>query len=57
MRTTLGLTFGRNAKYTNFGLLGCAHGMYSGGYNYYVYGIAYIINFTIDRSWGSYSKY
>ena len=42
------------AKFTHFGLYGCAHGMYSGGYNYWVYGITYILNIEYLVAWGDF---
>jgi hypothetical protein len=54
-KTETSLVFGGDAKYTNWGLKGCSHGMYSGGgYDYYVYGIQGIFNFIIDKRWGNY---
>ena len=54
-KTKRRLLFGSAAKYTRFGLKGCSRGMYStGGFDYYVYGIAGIIAFEIDKRWGDF---
>lgn len=51
--TTKKLLFGSAAKHTHFGLRGCSHGMYSpGGFSYYVYGIAGLFAFEINKRWG-----
>ena len=51
-RADKGIVFGKKAKHTNFGLLGRSHGMYYGGYNFYVYGIKGVFNIIIDVRWG-----
>lgn len=56
MKTKVELSFGKNAKFTGFGLKGCSHGMYSGGYNFYVYGIKWLFNLTVDRRWGDWAR-
>lgn len=48
------LVFGSNSKYTYFGLRGHAKGMYSGGFDWYVYGIKGVIGLTIYKAWGDY---
>jgi len=48
------VTFFKNSKYTYFGRRGCAHGMYSGGYNSYVYGIKYLFNIHFLECWGDF---
>ena len=54
---TIRLFFGSKARFTNWGLKGCSHGMYSiGGYDYYVYGIAGLMALEIYSGWGGYSK-
>lgn len=56
MRIDRGVLFGKKAKYTNWGLKGCSHGMYSsGGYDFYVYGIKGLFNIIIDKRWGDYA--
>lgn len=52
MRVDRGIVFGKNAKWNNFGLYGCSHGMYSGGYSFFVYGIKGLFNIIIDKRWG-----
>ncbi len=47
------LQFGLKAK-TGFGSHGCASGMYSGGFNYYVYGIWPFISLSYYKAWGSF---
>lgn len=53
MKIEYGFRFGSKAKWTNWGLMGCSHGVYSrGGYDFYVYGIKGLVNFIIDKRWG-----
>lgn len=51
--TRVKLKFGKNCKYTCFGLKGCSHGASWGGYEYYVYGFKWLISLEIMESWGS----
>jgi hypothetical protein len=53
-KTTRKLAFGKKAKRTGWGLWNCSHGMYTGGYDYYVYGIEGIFNLTIYKRWGDF---
>lgn len=56
MRIDRGILLGKKAKYTNWGLKGCSHGMYSsGGFDFYVYGIKGLFNIIIDKRWGDYA--
>lgn len=48
------LLLGSKAEYTGFGLRGCSHGMYSGGFNFYVFGIAGLIALTHYKAWGGF---
>jgi len=48
------LKFGKNAKFNNWGLKGCSHGLRSGGYDYYVYGIKGLFNYVVDDCWGDF---
>lgn len=41
------LLFFKNAEYTNWGLKSCSHGMYIRGYDFYAYGVKYILNLII----------
>lgn len=52
MKTHRKLVFGKKAKYTYFGLRGCSHGCYLGGYNYYIYGFKGLLNYIVDEQWG-----
>ena len=53
MKVDRALHFGKKAKYTNWGLKGCSHGMYSGGgYDFYVYGLKGVFNYLVDKRWG-----
>lgn len=53
MRTDRGILFGKKAKYTYWGCMGCSRGMYSaGGYDFFVYGIKGIFNIIINKRWG-----
>lgn len=49
------LKFGNGCKFTCFGLRTKSHGMYFGGYEYYVYGIKNLISFEILKCWGQYN--
>jgi hypothetical protein len=51
-QTKTKLLFGNKSKYTYFGKKGCAKGMYSGGFNWYVYGIKGLIAITRYEAWG-----
>lgn len=46
------LLFGSNAHLGGWGRRGSASGMYSGGFNYYVYGIKGLFALTIYFAWG-----
>lgn len=48
------LLFGSNSKKTYFGKCGGSKGMYTGGFDYHVYGIKGIIALTIYKAWGSF---
>lgn len=48
------LRFGKNAKTSGFGLRGCSHSMYKGGFDHYAYGIKGIVVFQYLHAWGSY---
>lgn len=53
MKIDRGIVYGKKAKWTNWVLKWCSHGMYSGGgYDFYVYGIAGLFNIIIDKRWG-----
>lgn len=52
MATKFKLCIGSEMKFSGFGLRGRAKGMYSGGFNYYVYGIKNIIGVTYYEAWG-----
>lgn len=44
--------FGKEAKFTFWGRKGCSHGMYNiYSYDYYVYGIKGLFNYTKKVSW------
>lgn len=52
MKTTYKLKFGKKAEYTYWGRRGCSHGMYNRySYDFYVYSIKGIINFTKLQEW------
>ncbi len=40
---------------TSFGLRGCSHGMYSGGFNHYAYGLYPFISFHYLKTWGDFN--
>jgi len=54
MTTIRRLVFGKDAKKTHFGRRSCSHGMYTGGFNYYVYGIAGLFAYEVKESWGDF---
>ena len=57
MKIDRSIVFGKKAKHTYWGLIGCSHGMYSrGGYDLYIYGIKSLFNVKINKTWGSYAK-
>lgn len=50
MRIDRRILLGKKAKYTYWGLMSCAHGMYAnGGFNLYIYGIKGIFNIIIHE--------
>jgi len=46
---------GKNAKYSGFGRRGMSRGMYSGGYTFWVYGIAGLIALEALECWGDFN--
>jgi len=53
-KSKIKIYFGKKAKYNCWGLRGCSHGLRSGGFNFYVYGIKGIFNFTEYEAWGDF---
>jgi len=50
----ISLLFGSNSWLTNFGLAGCAKGIYTGGYERFYFGIKGLIGLEILEAWGNY---
>lgn len=50
------IVFGKNSKFTYFGKRGSSRGMYSGGFNYWVYGIKGLIALTRYVAWGDMAR-
>ena len=49
------ILFGKYAE-TGFGKKGSGKGMYSGGFNYYVYGLWPFISITHYTAWGNFTR-
>lgn len=47
---------GSKMKGSGFGRIGCSRGMYSGGFNYYVFGIRGVIGITRYVAWGDFCR-
>lgn len=48
------IKFGKKAKYSGFGRIGCSHSMYQGGFDHYCYGIRGLIAFQYLKAWGDF---
>lgn len=53
-KTLRRFVFGKNAKRSAWGRIGCSHGMYSGGYNNYCYCIKGLMAYEVLERWGSF---
>lgn len=46
------LLIGKQSKHTHFGKFGSSKGMYTGGHNYWIYGIKGLLAITKYEAWG-----